>query len=364
MKTVAAVLCGIGVLVFAQLAFGGGEQAASYDVAVGELAKAPAGTPKQTSLNQFFPGRLTIAAGDKVTFTNVGFHTVTYAGGKPYPPFVGPQPGAVYEDITDSAGQPFFFGGEQKFAYNPAGLGPYGPKSFTRGTAASSGVIPGQSFKKPTKVTYSFPKAGVYKLLCLVHPPDMAMTVVVKSSGATVPTPDDVNAQAKAETDAAWAKAKALVAMKPPRNTIYMGIYSAQASGGRTTVLDFVPNLTSVKVGTRVRFVVKAPTEAHNAGFGPVKYMDKLVKTTDLLPFPPGAPNQFSPFFVYGSDPPRTPYDGSTMHGNGFYATPLADGIKGGLPNAYRVTFTKAGKYHFICMLHGPDMAADIRVTK
>ena len=80
-----------------------------------------------------------------------------------------------------------------------------------------------------------------------------------------------------------------------------------------------------------MRFLAsKAPTEAHNVGFGPVKYMDKLMKQTDLFPFgPPNPPNQVTPFFIYGSDPPGTPYEGSTMHGNGFYATPLADGTPG-----------------------------------
>jgi plastocyanin len=364
MKRVAIALLAVGALASAQLAFGGADQAATFEVAVGELAKPPAGTPKGASLNEFFPGRLTIAAGDKVTFSSVGFHTVTYAGGKPYPPFLGPEQGAVYEGISDDAGQPFFFDGEQKFAYNAAGVGPYGPKTIARGTPASSGVIPGRSFKKPTTATYAFPKPGVYKLLCQVHPPDMAMTVVVKPKGAAVATPEDVTAQAKAETDAAWASIKRAATVKPPAKTIYMGIDGKKAAGGSPTLLDFLPDLTTVAVGTTVNFVVKAPTEAHNAGFGPVKYMNKLVKTTELFPMGPGSPNQVTPFFIYGSDPPRTPYEGSTMHGNGFFATPLGDGIKGGLPNAYRVTFTNPGKYHFICMLHGPDMAADIRVTK
>ena len=68
MKKAAVVLAGFGVLVFAQLAFGGADQAATWNVAVGEQSKPPAGTPKGTSLNQFFPGRLTVNAGDKVTF--------------------------------------------------------------------------------------------------------------------------------------------------------------------------------------------------------------------------------------------------------------------------------------------------------
>ncbi len=364
MKRATLALLALGVLAYAQLAFGSADQAATFGVAVGELAKPPAGTPKGASLNEFFPGRLTITVGDKVTFSSVGFHTVTYAGGKPYPQFLGPAPGEVYEGPADSAGQPFFFEGKQKFAYNAPGLGPYGPKTITRGVPASSGVIPAQSFKKPTTATYTFPKAGVYKLLCQVHPPDMAMTVVVKPKGAAVPAPEDVDAQAKDETEAAWASITRAATVKPPAKTVYMGIDGKRTSGGAPTLLDFRPDLITVKVGQTVNFVEKSPTEAHNAGFGPVKYMDKLVKTTDLFPAGPKDPNQVTPFFIYGSDPPRTPYDGSTMHGNGFYATPLADGIKGGLPNAYRVTFAKAGKYHFICMLHGPDMAADIRVTK
>ena len=72
MRKAAAVLAGIGVLVFAQLAFGGADQAVTWNVAVGELTKAPAGTPKGASLNQYFPGRLAVNAGDKVTFTNPG----------------------------------------------------------------------------------------------------------------------------------------------------------------------------------------------------------------------------------------------------------------------------------------------------
>jgi plastocyanin len=350
-------------LLFAQLAFGGADQATTWNVAVGEQAKPPAGTPKGTSLNQFFPGRLTVNAGDKVTFTNLGFHTVTYLAGKRMPAFLGPAKGEVYEGITDASGQPFFFDGEQKFVYNAELFKPFGPKEIAT-KQVSSGPIPAQSLTKPVKVTFGFPKVGKFKLLCVIHP-KMEMVVTVKSKGAAVDSTEQVDARARAEMEAAWAKAKALVSLKPPKNTIYMGIDSAQASGGRTTVLDFVPNLTSVKVGTRVRFVVKAPTEAHNVAFGPVKYMDKLMKQTDLFPFgPPNPPNQVTPFFVFGSDPPGTAYEGSTMHGNGFYSSILADGIPGPPPAAVSVAFAKPGKYHFICMLHGPDMAADIRVTR
>jgi len=319
----------LGALVTVQLAFGGTDQAGSWTVFVGEQKKAPAGTPKQTFLNQFFPGQLTINAGDKVTFSSVGFHTASYTSGKPFPPFLLLPKGKVYENIVDSAGQPFFFDGEQKFEYGLGLFAPAGPKTITRGKFASSGVIGAQNPKKPVTATYTFPQAGKFKMVCLIHPPDMAMNIVVKPKGGSVPTAEDVAARAQKELDAAWATGKALVAQKPPANTIYMGVESAKTPGGRRTVLDFVPNLTTVKAGTKVTFVVKAPTEAHNAAFGPLKYLRKLFKQTDLFPMGPNSPNQVTLFFVFGSDPPGTPYEGGTMHGNGFYATPLLDAIKG-----------------------------------
>ncbi|HXG75586.1 MAG TPA: hypothetical protein VNJ53_03360 [Gaiellaceae bacterium] len=360
----ALVLVALGALVTGQLAFGGGSQPAAWTVHVGEQGKPPAGTPKQVFLNQFFPGRLTVNAGDRVTFSSIGFHTVSYLGGKRIPNFVVPPRGKVYEGVADSAGQPFFFDGQQKFEYNPAFFAPSGPKAITRGAPASSGVIAAQNPRKPVTATFTFPQVGTFKLLCLVHPPDMSMTVVVKPRGAAVPAAEDVAAQAKAQTDAAWAKGKALAARKPPANTVLMGVDGAKAAGGRTTLLDFVPNVSRVKAGTTVTFRVAAPTEVHNAAFGPLKYLEALMKKTDLFPMGPNAPNQVTPFFIYGSDEPGTPYDGKAAHGNGFYATPLGDGIKGGLPNAYRVTFANPGKYHFVCLLHGPDMAADIVVRK
>lgn len=362
-KSAVAALALLGALLFAvQLAQGGSSQTATWEVAVGEQGKPPAGTPKGATLNQFFPGKLTVNAGDKVTFTSFGFHTVSYLAGKSPAPLIGPAKGAVYEGITDAAGQPFYFDGQQAFSYTESVFGPFGPKAIAGKIPTSAGVIFATSPRKPGKATYTFPKAGVFKLLCQIHP-GMGMSVVVKPKGAVVPTAEEVAAKVKLETDAAWAKAKALAATKPRAGTVIVGIDSRKASGGRTTILDFLPALSQVKVGSTVTFVNRAPSEPHNIGFGPVKYIDKFMKQTDLFPMGPGSKNQVTPVFIYGSDPRGTPYDGKN-HGNGFYATPLTDGLRGGLPNAMRVTFAAPGKYHFICMIHGPDMAADIRVTK
>ena len=124
--------------------------------------------------------------------------------------------------------------------------------------------------------------------------------------------------------------------------------------------------MQTVKAGTTVNFVNKSPSEPHNVAFGPLKYIDKFSKQTDLLPEGPGSPNQVTPFFVYGSDPPparRTTARRRTATASS--STPLADGDpRRAAARVLRIKFTTPGKYHFICLLHGPDMAADIVVTQ
>ena len=141
---------------------------------------------------------------------------------------------------------------------------------------------------------------------------------------------------------------------------MYVGI------GGKTALLSFLPLKLTVKAGTTVNFVNKSPSEPHNVAFGPKKYIEGLMKKVDLFPMGPGKPNQAAPFFSYGSEPSAYSYDG-TNHGNGFLVTPLIDNQPSSPPNglagASRITFTKAGKFHYFCLLHGPDMAGDVVVT-
>jgi plastocyanin len=350
-------LLALGTLVFGALAFGGSDRAATYTVLVGEQSRPPAGTPKGATLNRFFPNRLQVTAGDKVTFNSFGFHTVTHlAGGKPQPVFAPDPANGVYEAIVDDAGEPFYFGGKPKFVYNVPGLAPSGPPRISKGTPANSGPLTSET-KKPATFTFTFPKPGVYTLVCAIHR-GMKLQVVVKAKGAKVPSAEDVAALAKAQTEAAWQKAKALHAAKPAANTVYMGI------GGDTSLLDFLPDVTRVKVGTTVTFVNRAPSEVHNVAFGPIKYMEKFSKETDFFPESPTSENQVTPVLLYGTDAPGTYVHDHANHGNGFLVTPLADGVAGGLPNTSKITFTKAGRYRFICFLHGPDMSADIVVTK
>ena len=116
------VFAGFGVLLFAQLAFGGADQATTWNVAVGEQGKPPAGTPKGTSLNQFFPGRLAVNAGDKVTFSNSGLPHCDVSRREAV---AGVSWACARVRSTRASrtrpGQPFFFDGEQKFVVQRRG---------------------------------------------------------------------------------------------------------------------------------------------------------------------------------------------------------------------------------------------------
>lgn len=344
-------------LALAALAAAGPAGAATYQVAVGEIARPPAGTPPMSTLNQFFPSRLAIHVGDKVRFTNLGFHTVTYVKGGQPAGILGPD-GSKYDVLNDTAGRAFSFSGLNRLIYNVPAFLPAGGNAINGSKMVSSGVLSGPTPTKPGRATFTFPKAGTYKLICLIHGPMMAINIVVKRASAIVASPKAVSQLAVGQTAAAWRAVKALDAgAAPPATTVWAGL------GNKGTILAFYPKRLTVKAGTSVRFVLKAPMEIHDMAFGPLDYIDSLMKATDLFPDGPDAKNQASPLMIYGSDPglASAVYDG-TNHGNGFYASPLL-GAGPGQVKEFSIAFTKPGTYHYVCLVHGPDMSGDIVVT-
>lgn len=345
------------------LAVAGGADAAptatTYKVLLGEHGQIPGGFKRYPVLvNQFMPSTLTIAAGDRVTFSSASFHTVTYTP-KPIPLLLPDPAKGTYADVTGADGQPFYFTGRPKLIYNPQGFGPFGPKTISGKTPVSSGGLSPRGPKAPPgTATYTFPTPGTFKLVCTLHR-GMEARVVVKPAGAAVPkTPAQVEAQALQQQTAAWDKGKALLAAtKPASNTVVQGV------GGKVALMAFLPRVLKVKAGTTVNFPNRSPSEVHNLVFGPPKYVEKVQRQTDLFPQGPKGPNQVSPFLPFGSDPKPYRYEGKTMHGNGFFVTELTAGSPIGLPRGSRVTFTTPGSYKFFCWIHGPDMSGTVVVT-
>ena len=342
------------------LAVSGAAQAAdTYKVFLGDQSEIPGGFKKfPVFLNLFMPSSLTIAAGDKVTFSSASFHTVTY-NPKPIPLLVPDPTKAKYAGLTDAAGQAFHFDGRPAFAYNGMAFAPFGPKTISGKTPVSSGGLSPRGPKAPpATATYTFPTPGTFKLFCTLHP-GMVAKIVVKGAGTTVPrSPTQVGAQALQAQTKAWDKGKALLAStKVAPKTVAMGV------GKEVTLLAFLPKQLKVKAGTTVTFANKSPSEVHNVAFGPQKYVEKIQRQTDLFPMGPGSKNQVSPFLPFASDPKPYRHTGKTMHGNGFFVSELTAGAPIGLPRSSKVTFTAPGTYKYFCWIHGPDMGGTIVVT-
>jgi plastocyanin len=106
-----------------------------------------------------------------------------------------------------------------------------------------------------------------------------------------------------------------------------------------------------VPVGGSVKFQVKSLAEAHTFSFGPADYLNNLASAFVV---PTASALVFNGQLALPSDPPPTlpPYDG-TAHGNGFLNTGVLDGDPASpQPSSSSVTFSKAGTYAFICLIH------------
>lgn len=349
-------LVAAGVLAAVGHAAGG----TTYTVLAGEQAPLT-NAPKLTTLNAFFPAKVAVHVGDSVTFKSAAFHTVAYFPGK-LPGLLIPGEG-TFEGITGADGEPFWFNGQPKLAYNPQVFGPIPGKEVVKGTPIASGVLsPPNPKAPPASVTWAFNKPGAFTFVCTVHGPSMKVKVDVKPASAKIPSPTQVASEALAGIQASAAGAAKTTAVKAPKNTVLMG-------PGLTspTRLSYEPETLTVKAGTTVTFKEHSKTEVHNVVFGPKAWLQSFQKKHDLLPTGPGAPNQFSPLMVYGSEPPgKIVYDGKN-HGNGLLSTPLNDNAPGnppqGLAGFAKVTFSKPGTYRYFCLLHGPDMSGKIIVT-
>ena len=355
------------VLVVVLAALGLAGQAGAANVVVwagpGFLKAAPAGAPKTADANLFFPQRVLVHVGDTVTFKSQEFHTATYLGthkAGAFPIFAPAADKSSYSSINAAAGNPFYFNGHQKFAYNvPQVFAPVGSNIVGGGDVHSSGILDKKGY------TYKFTKPGDYVFHCLVHP-DMTVHVVVKPSTAAVTSASQLLKANAAELNSAIATAKKIDKLAPQApNTIYAGV-GKKVSGGSIELMTFKPQKLTVKVGTTVTFQLDSPMEIHNLVIGPKAYLTQSFKTLDLIPQGPGKPNQVWPFFFYGTDAPQAgvfTYAGATSHGNGFFATPLVGPAGSPLPRSLQVTFSAAGDYKYICGIHGPDMNGEIQVT-
>ena len=330
-------------------------QGATRTVTAGPPGKVK-GQPKDGDVNAFFRKTVTVHVGDKVKWTMNGFHTVTFPkkGAKP-PPFISPDPAVKVAGVNDTAGAPFWFNGQPRLVLDKLGALPVAGKSYDGSKLVSSGAPLTQG--KPKPYTLRFTKKGSYTYYCTIHPGQKAKVKVV-AKGKPIPSAKANKKAAKQE----YAKdVKQLVKdakfSGPAGNEILAGKDTT-----RTTLFRYFPTTKSVPVGTTVTLSMPAKTsETHTFTFGPADYL-KGIADAIFAPDPATGALVHNPIIPFPSDVPSLPaYDG-TNHGNGFLNTGNLDRDPATpSPGSTQVTFSKAGTYEYICLLH-PFMKGSVVV--
>jgi plastocyanin len=287
----------------------------------------------------FYPAVITIVEGDSITWqqTTEEPHSVTFFGSmQDLPTFTIPAPG----------------GG---IAINPAWFNPNGATSFAGTGLAHSGFMPAVG----TSFTLTFPRAGTYQHICLVHGPGQRGVVRVLPAGQRAPmTPAEVDAQGAAEQSAGVAIADMLGRgisdrQTPAANgrTVHHIRADVPVPQGNMAVLRFLPGSLTVRVGDTVRWDMSG----NPAAFHTITFLSGAPVPDFLIP----QPQQSGPPLLLINPQVLQPaggaiYEGRGMVNSGLLFSPIPDPreaiVSQGL--SFQVAFTRPGTYEYICVVH------------
>jgi plastocyanin len=343
----------------------------------------------------YFPNELTVHPGDTVDFNEVFSgepHTVTFGtlvdqGLAKVDPNASDEPAELKQvpsllpdgpgDAVQAAAQPCFLASGAPPASDACPKAEQTQPAFdgTQSYYNSGFLADGDHFKVTLADSI---KPGTYSFFCTLH--RAAMTGKVTVVGASD------KAQTAAEVSDAGKKALADIQakIKPTIDAIKTGTLppfipaaapgSAIAGGGSQDVQAAVPVLfgpspISIKAGDAVTWTVVGP---HTISFGASEALrtfiskapDGSVHLNPDSPAPAGgagqpAPDPYAP--PPASDAPPTLIDGGSFDGTGFHSSGLVLSFPPALFQ-YKLTFTKAGTYNYICLVH-PDMKGVVNVT-
>jgi plastocyanin len=351
----------------AGLALPGAASAATKTVYTGPLpGKPPAGVPKDGFAAQFFPSSVRVHAGDSIRFQITGCPAVNLPRKGQAAPPVAVQSDQLVSGVKDAAGADFWFNGQARLLANPAVfVGVKSGVSYTGAKAIASGMPMGPGAPKPWVV--KFPRTGTFTFTCGLFPGQEGRITVVRKS-QHVPSVKADRARAHRQMAKAVATLKALAKKAPPAgNTIVAG---PDAKTGEM-LMRFTPAEKTVKVGEPVSLEMTPGSREHHT-FTFTQDVKAAAKLSENIigPVPGSAPDGppiigFDPVQVFRSEAAGTPltYDATTHGGAGWANTGLLDGTsKSPFASKDSITFTKAGTYTFLCLLH-PEMQGKVTVT-
>lgn len=296
------------------------------------------------ALGLYFPKTLAVRPGDSINFENRGVsdpHTVTFglkADRSDSPPLV----------INAGSGNPAVFGpcftaGPPKTDMTSCPPTAVGTPEFTGSGYWNSGAVLPTSLPAeagPKTVTLKVAPAaapGTYTYVCLLHR-YMESTLKVVGSDAERQSPAEVAATADKELGAAKANVSA---QAPPATPATADGAAVAASWGDNLVgvNRFSPETVSIKVGQTVTWTDHSSWLPHTVSFNP--------------PFASEAePHALAPTGAKSG----SKFAGGVAHSGLFGPSPPLPTDK------FSLTFTKAGKYPYHCLLH-PGMAGTVEVS-
>jgi plastocyanin len=274
--------------------------------------------------NAYHPRVVEIAVGDTVKWEIEGFHTVTFLSGA--------TPLAL--EVEE--------GGKRYL--NPQVFFPVGASTYDGAGVRNSGVP--KEFPKPSSYQLTFTKAGTYQYSCAIHGPGQSGTVVVGTRARS--TPAAVLAKGKAERQAtlkAGQAALARLAATRAGNEVIVPMIGDGKAG--YSLFRYTRSPLTVKRGTTVTWVMKDPFEIHTVTFFAGARQPELIVAE---PQPGGPPRlRFHEQVVMVSQ--TQTYDGRGLVNSGIL---FPEGTPPALPKRYSLTFTKPGRYEYVCQIHTP----------
>ncbi len=332
----------------------------------------------------YYPSTLEVHAGDTIDFKEMWSgepHTVTMGslvddglaaqdkvkGDEPAPAYAK-LPAFATDDlkIDQTAAQPCFMtsGDPSSLKGKPCAKSEQ-PDFDGKQAYYNSGFLP--EHKTFTVKLANSISPGKYRFYCNLHQFGMQGSFTVVSTDNETPTQDDVDKSAARELKKAVDKVKPAVdqaraGKSPfPNNNAGFGVEGADS----TAVNEFIPTNISAKVGEKVTWSVVG---FHTIAFGAPADIgaDTLIASDGTVSFNPKA-------FAPAGGPPAVAkpdpnakgisvnvVDAGPYDGTGFKSSGAGDSFPPNLAG-YSVTFTKAGRYTFVCLLH-PGMAGAVEV--
>lgn len=309
-----------------------------------------------TDFHAFFPGEITINAGDSVEFAFFpmgvpGAHTVTFTSGEELPPLFVPESGG---SATPMSGPP-------RLEFNPAVVWPDGRMEYDGTGMVHSGIdLLRTEDLGPYILTFTTP--GTYEYVCALHAIVMRGTVTVQEAGSELPM-DQAGYDAVAANEmaalldigmAAIAEAEAMSATPAAGGTATWEVAAGVGGLSQARVMRFIPADLTIKVGDTVRWTNHSEGEPHT-----VTFLGGTEQPEDLLIEPQeGGPPKLIQNMMTLTPSGGPDFDGEGYANSGFmWSEAGINEALGLVGTVWELTFTAAGDFPYYCILHsgGPE---------